>query len=72
MNKETRAADGGLFRVINGRRVWIANPPNSFIKDTLTGPGYSPQPKGGQARVQDVLRLLNAQSNAVPIAQQCE
>ena len=64
---ETRAADGGLFHVINGRRVWIANPPNSFIHEELTGPGYLPQPKGGQARVQDVLRLLNAPSNAVPV-----
>lgn len=64
---ETRAADGGLFRVINGRRVWIANPPSSFIHEELTGPGYSAQPKGGQARVQDVLRLLNEPSNAVPI-----
>ena len=44
---ETRAADGGLFRVINGRRVWIANPPNSFIHEELTGPGYLPQPNGG-------------------------
>ena len=64
---ETRAADGGLFHVINGRRVWIANPPNSFIHEELTGPGYLPQPKGGQARVQDVLRLLNEPSNAVPV-----
>ena len=64
---ETRAADGGLFRVINGRRVWIANAPNSFIHEELTGPGYLPQPKGGQARVQDVLRLLNEPSNAVPV-----
>jgi len=67
MSFQTRAADGGLFRVINGRRVWIANPPNSFIHEELTGPGYSPQPTGGQARVQDVLRLLNEPSNAVPI-----
>jgi hypothetical protein len=64
---ETRAADGGLFRVINGRRVWIANPPNSFIHEELTGPGYLPQPMGGQARVQDVLRLLGERGNAVPI-----
>ena len=64
---EIRAADGGLFRVINGRRVWIANPPSSFIHDELTGPGYSVQPTGGQARVQDVLRLLNEPSDAVPI-----
>ena len=67
MSFETRAADGGLFRVINGRRVWIANPPADFLKDVLTGQDFSTPEQEGPVSLPAVLRLLNEPSNAVPI-----
>jgi len=66
MNSETRAADGGLFRVINGRRVWIANPPTDFLKDVLTGQDCSTPEQEGPVNLPAVLRLLNEQGDAVP------
>ena len=72
MNKETRAADGGLFRVINGRRVWIANPPTDYIKDVLTGHDCSIPEQADPVSLPAVLRLLSERSDAVPIEQQCE
>jgi hypothetical protein len=72
MNSETRAADGGLFRVINGRRVWIANPPTDYIKDVLTGHDCSIPEQADPVSLPAVLRLLSERSDAVPIEQQCE
>ena len=72
MSFETRAADGGLFRVINGRRVWIANPPTDYIKDVLTGHDCSIPEQADPVSLPAVLRLLSERSDAVPIEQQCE
>ena len=66
MSFETRAADGGLFRVINGRRVWIANPPADFLKDVLTGQDFSTPEQEGPVSLPAVLRLLSERGDAVP------
>ena len=63
MNSETRAANGGLFRVINGRRVWIQSPPTSFLRDALIGEDCLTQLMAGQANPQDLIRLLKQQDN---------
>ena len=66
MSNQTLAADGGFFRLVNGQRVWISNPPNSFIHDALHGRKFSTRRAGDPARVQDVIRLLNERNDAVP------
>ena len=67
MNSETRAADGGFFRLVGGRRVWIANPPIDFLKDTLTGRNSLTPDEEGPVNLPDALRLLSAPAPAVPI-----
>ena len=66
MSFETRAADGGLFRVINGRRVWLSNPPTDFIKDVLTGHDCSIPEQADPVSLPAVLRLLSERGDAVP------
>ena len=66
MQNQTLAADGGFFRLVAGRRVWTANPPQDFLKDTLTGQNYLTPEEAGPANLPDVIRLLNERSDAVP------
>ena len=66
MSFETRAADGGLFHVVNGRRVWIANPPTDYVRDVLTGQDCSIPEQADPVSLPAVLRLLSERSDAVP------
>ena len=60
---ETRAADGGLFHVVNGRRVWISEPTDRLCQGCLDwarllnpragGPG---EPPGRPAAVERARR----------------
>lgn len=72
MNREIRAADGGLFHVVNGQRVWIANPPTDFIKDALTGQDCSIPEQADPVSLPTVLKLLQEQGDALPIERMCE